>query len=245
MWIKEYLDTKPTQQCLKCWSLTHNTSTCTSPYKCRRCGDSDHEWDNTCNNCKITHIHCPHDTCTNCSKECPADSKLCSLRRVARGITSYPKPSLTEHPPTSRAGSIPTTCTHQNPNDHKISYLYNALPLETEFSQMTDKDAIECICMILLLSEEKVEQERHQLHTSHSCKGTSVHFLTPPILSHSPPVHMYSPFSPLYYLQEPYLKPMASRPDGPMTFQKSTHCKGNLTDLRRILYLSLAKGNPK
>jgi hypothetical protein len=23
------------------------------------------------------------------------------------------------------------------------------------------------------------------------------------------------------------------------------HCKGNLTDLRRILHLSLAKGNPK
>jgi hypothetical protein len=41
--IKEYLDTKPTQQCLKYWSLTHNTSTCTSPYKCRRCGNSHHE----------------------------------------------------------------------------------------------------------------------------------------------------------------------------------------------------------
>jgi hypothetical protein len=33
------------------------------------------------------------------------------------------------------------------------------------------------------------------------CKGTSVHFLTSPILSHSPPVHMYSPSSPLYYSQ--------------------------------------------
>jgi hypothetical protein len=55
------------------------------------------------------------------------------------------------------------------------------------------------------------------------CKGTSVCFLTSPILSHSPPVHMYSPSSPLYYLQGPYLKPMTSRPDGPMTFQKSTH----------------------
>jgi hypothetical protein len=36
------------------------------------------------------------------------------------------------------------------------------------------------------------------------CKGASVLFLTSPILSHSPPVHMYSPSSPLYYLQGPY-----------------------------------------
>jgi hypothetical protein len=36
------------------------------------------------------------------------------------------------------------------------------------------------------------------------CKGTSVHFLTSPILSHSPPVHMYSPSSPLYYSQGSY-----------------------------------------
>jgi hypothetical protein len=37
-----------------------------------------------------------------------------------------------------------------------------------------------------------------------SCKGTSVLFLTSPILSHSLPVHMYYPSSPLYYLQGPY-----------------------------------------
>jgi hypothetical protein len=79
------------------------------------------------------------------------------------------------------------------------------------------------------------------------CKGTSVHFLTSPILSHSPPVHMYSPSSPLYYLQGPYLRPTTSKPDClttskpdcpmtskpdcpttskpdcPTTFQKSTH----------------------
>jgi hypothetical protein len=36
------------------------------------------------------------------------------------------------------------------------------------------------------------------------CKGTSVLFLTSPILSHSPPVHMYYPSSLLYYLQGPY-----------------------------------------
>jgi hypothetical protein len=33
------------------------------------------------------------------------------------------------------------------------------------------------------------------------CKGTSIRFLTSPILSHSPPVHIYSPSSPLYYSQ--------------------------------------------
>jgi hypothetical protein len=55
------------------------------------------------------------------------------------------------------------------------------------------------------------------------CKGTSICFLTSPILSHSLPVHMYSPSSPLYYLQGPYLKPTTSRPNGPTTLQKSTH----------------------
>jgi hypothetical protein len=37
------------------------------------------------------------------------------------------------------------------------------------------------------------------------CKGTSVRFLTSPILSHLLPVHMYSPSSSLHYLQGPYL----------------------------------------
>jgi hypothetical protein len=37
------------------------------------------------------------------------------------------------------------------------------------------------------------------------CKGTSIRFLTSPILSHSPHVHMYSPSSPLYHLQGSYL----------------------------------------
>jgi hypothetical protein len=55
------------------------------------------------------------------------------------------------------------------------------------------------------------------------CKGTSVHFPTSPILSHSPPVHMYSPSSPLYYLQGLHLQPTTSRPDSPMTLQKLTH----------------------
>jgi hypothetical protein len=43
-----------------------------------------------------------------------------------------------------------------------------------------------------------------RIRQSKSCKGTSVLFLTPPILSHSLPVHMYYPSSPLYYLQGPY-----------------------------------------
>jgi hypothetical protein len=37
------------------------------------------------------------------------------------------------------------------------------------------------------------------------CKGTSIRFLTSPILAHSPPVHMYSLHSPLYHFQGPYL----------------------------------------
>jgi hypothetical protein len=44
------------------------------------------------------------------------------------------------------------------------------------------------------------------------CKGTSVHFLTSPLLSYSPPVHMYSPSSPLYHLQGLQPKPMTSIP---------------------------------
>jgi hypothetical protein len=56
-----------------------------------------------------------------------------------------------------------------------------------------------------------------------ACKGTSVRFLTSPVLSHSTLVHMYFLSPPLYYLQGSYLKPMTSRPECPTTFQKSTH----------------------
>jgi hypothetical protein len=49
------------------------------------------------------------------------------------------------------------------------------------------------------------------------CKGTLVLFLTSPILSHSSPVHMYSPPSPLYYPQGLYPEPTTPRPDGPTT----------------------------
>jgi hypothetical protein len=45
----------------------------------------------------------------------------------------------------------------------------------------------------------------HTWSAPDKCKGTSVHFLTSPILSHLLPVHMYFPSSPLYYLQGPYL----------------------------------------
>jgi hypothetical protein len=53
-------------------------------------------------------------------------------------------------------------------NNHKTSYLYDALPSVTEFNQMNDRKAIECICMILPISEEEVEQENLQLHTPHN-----------------------------------------------------------------------------
>jgi hypothetical protein len=56
----------------------------------------------------------------------------------------------------------------------------------------------------------------------HKCKGTSVHFLTSPILSYSPPVHMYSTSSPLYYLQGLHSKTDNLRTHSPITLQKST-----------------------
>jgi hypothetical protein len=43
------------------------------------------------------------------------------------------------------------------------------------------------------------------LRSLYGCKGTSVRFLTSPILAHSPPVHMYSLHSPLYHFQGLYL----------------------------------------
>jgi hypothetical protein len=103
MRIKEYLDTKLNRQCLKFWSLTHNTSACTSQYKCRRCGETHHEHDHTCRECAITHSPCPHDNCPNCGKEHPADSKHCNMRRAAKGFTSCPKPSTTHNK------NLPTT----------------------------------------------------------------------------------------------------------------------------------------
>jgi hypothetical protein len=42
------------------------------------------------------------------------------------------------------------------------------------------------------------------------CKGTSIHFLTSPPLSYSPPVHMYYLSSLLYHLQGLHLKPTTS-----------------------------------
>jgi hypothetical protein len=49
------------------------------------------------------------------------------------------------------------------------------------------------------------EQDEFIQHIMANCKGTSVRFLTSLILSLLLPVHMYSPSSPLYYLQGPYL----------------------------------------
>jgi hypothetical protein len=65
--------------------------------------------------------------------------------------------------------------------------------------------------------------QTEKIKRTDGCKGTSVRFLTSPILSHSPPVHMYSLSSPLYYFQGPYLQPTTSKPDGPTTSQKSTN----------------------
>jgi hypothetical protein len=149
-------------------SLTHNTSACTSPYKCKGCSNPHHEWEHTYNDCKITHTQCPYDKCTNCSKEYPADSKLCSLRKVARGITLCPKPTLTRCPPTNQTETISMTHTHQNLNNHKTSYLYNALLSVAEFNKINNRKAVECIYMILPISTEEVKQENLLLHIPHN-----------------------------------------------------------------------------
>jgi hypothetical protein len=80
---------------------------------------------------------------------------------------------------------------------------------------------------------EEVKENRREVaeytqkdYLVQQCKGTSVRFLTSPVLSHSTLVHMYSPSPPLYYLQGSYLKPTTSRPECPTTFQKLTHCQG-------------------
>jgi hypothetical protein len=51
---------------------------------------------------------------------------------------------------------------------------------------------------------QNADDSQHVQSRRHYCKGTSVCFLTSYILSYSPPVHMYSPSSPLYYSQGPY-----------------------------------------
>jgi hypothetical protein len=60
------------------------------------------------------------------------------------------------------------THTHQNLNNHKTSYLYDALPSVAEFNKMNDRKAIECISIILPISEEEVRQDNLQLHTLHN-----------------------------------------------------------------------------
>jgi hypothetical protein len=56
------------------------------------------------------------------------------------------------------------------------------------------------------------------------CKGTSVHFLTSPLLSYSPLVHMYFPHT---FVPSPGTTPKADdfRIQSPMTFRMSTHRK--------------------
>jgi hypothetical protein len=86
----------------------------------------------------------------------------------------------------------------------------------------------------VVLSQQNVDDKSwHPI-----CKGTSVCFLTSPLFSYSSPVHMYFPYSLLYHLQGPYLKLMTSRPDGMMTFQKSTHQQLPTSRLPPCSYLS-------
>jgi hypothetical protein len=75
-----------------------------------------------------------------------------------------------------------------------------------------------------------------------ACKGTSVLFLTSPLLlpPSTPPVHMYIPHTsvtPQYHLQGPYPKPTTIIPKSPTTFQRSTHQMSLTFSLLPHLYL--------
>jgi hypothetical protein len=78
-------------------------------------------------------------------------------------------------------------------------------------------------------------------HQCQGCKGTSVHFLTYPLLSYYPP---HLPLSicilpiPLYHLQGPHSKADDFRIQSPMTFQKSTHQMSSTSHALLRSYLS-------
>jgi hypothetical protein len=113
-------------------------------------------------------------------------------------------------------------------------------PLTDRLAPVLDLSHLELMSVFGLLSpllrKKKIGQSE-----SLGCKGTSIHFLTSPILSHSPPVHMYSPSSPLYYLQGPYLKPTTSRPNGPTTSQKSTNRQSLTSRVPICSYLNIIR----
>jgi hypothetical protein len=67
------------------------------------------------------------------------------------------------------------------------------------------------------------------------CKRTSVHFLTSPLLSYSPPVDMYSFSSPLYHLQGLHPKLMTS------TLMARWLPRCRLTRSRQLLCSSIAR----
>jgi hypothetical protein len=94
------------------------------------------------------------------------------------------------------------------PNSDKPDELTGMWVVETEHEGKT--------CMLEVIHLDTIARGTHLLPVYSSaflpeyfhyckCKGTSVRFLTSPILAHSPPVHMYSPHSPLYHFQGPYL----------------------------------------
>jgi hypothetical protein len=113
----------------------------------------------------------------------------------------------------------------------RLSFIIFALYLPLEHSG---------VCVVFRLSSSQQTLQSNDAHRPSltACKGTSVHFLTSHILSHSPPVHMYSPSSPLYYRQGSYLRPTTSRPNCPTTFQKSTHQQSSTSHVPTHSYLN-------
>jgi hypothetical protein len=151
-------------------------------------------------------------------------------KKSGQSIILCPEPTLTKHPPTNQTVTITTTHTHQTLNNHKTSYLYDALPSVTEFNQMSDRKAIECICMILPISEEEVKQENHQLRTPHNWHDVATTIINK---TDKNPTNKHSAFK-------------RQNPHHPQQIGKYDLCKGNPNSLDKQLFSQdLVRGNPK
>jgi hypothetical protein len=90
---------------------------------------------------------------------------------------------------------------------------FNLLEKIAEALERSSPCQVEVVLMEGLVVEEMevVEVEMEVVAAVRGHPSVSL----PPLSS--PPVHMYSPSSPLYYLQGPYLKPTTSRPHSQLT----------------------------
>jgi hypothetical protein len=101
----------------------------------------------------------------------PSRQQAMQLKKGSQRYYITPKTITNQMPPTNQTETILTTHTHQNPNNHKTSHLYNTLPSATEFSRMTDKEAIKCICMIL--PSPKKKKNKNTTNYAHPTAGTT------------------------------------------------------------------------